>query len=158
MATIWRALQDYTQRPITRNRLEEGLIQGWRRIMPDQRLLIIDDEEPFRELARTAAERVGFDVVVTSNAGDFKQAYQNYNPTSILLDVVMPGTDGVELIQWLATEGCTAKIIVATGYAPNFGAMTRALGKAKGLASVSTLLKPVSLTDLRHAISREDVE
>lgn len=124
--------------------------------MPDKKLLIIDDEEAFRELARTAAERIGFDVIVVSTAADFKQAFRDHDLTTILLDVVMPETDGIELIQWLAEEGCTAKIVVVTGYTSDYLRMTRALGEARGLTAVSTLRKPVSISDLREAISPEN--
>jgi len=120
--------------------------------MTDKKLLIIDDEEAFRELARAAAERIGFDVVTTGSAEEFRNAFHDYNPTTILLDVVMPETDGVELIQWLAAEGCTAKIVVVTGFAPNYSRMAQALGEARGLTSVSTLRKPVSISDLRREI------
>lgn len=126
--------------------------------MPTQRLLIIDDEEAFRELACEAAERIGFDVVVTSNAAEFKQVFKHYEPTTILLDVVMPEIDGVELILWLAEEGCTSNIVIATGYEPNYSKITRSLGEVHGLKSVTTIQKPVSISELRHAISPGNTE
>lgn len=121
--------------------------------MTNLKLLIIDDEKAFRELACEAAERIGFDVVVTSNAAEFKQVFKSFDPTTILLDVVMPEIDGIELIQWLAGQGCTSNIVVATGYEPNYSKITRSLGEAHGLTSVTTLQKPVSISELRRAIS-----
>jgi len=121
--------------------------------MKKKKLLIVDDEEEFRELARVAAERVGFDVTDTSNATDFKRAFKSQEPTTVLLDVIMPETDGVELIQWLATQKCRASIVVATGYSENYTEMIQKLGDALGLESISILRKPASISDLRRAIT-----
>ena len=79
--------------------------------------------------------------------------YASQPPTVIILVMVMPGVAGVELINWLAAEKCTAKIIVVTGFNPQYIELAEDLGGAKGLAQITTLTKPVALTDLRQALS-----
>lgn len=116
-------------------------------------LLIVDDERDFGEFVRTVAETMGYTVKVTEKAADFQKSYITNPPTNIILDMVMPGVDGVELINWLAVEKCTAKIIVVTGFNPRYIELAEDLGGAKGLAHITTLTKPVALTDLRQALS-----
>ena len=65
--------------------------------MSSKRLLIVDDEPEFGKFVRKVAEEMEFEVRVTTRAPDFKEAYVAFDPTVIVLDVIMPGTDGIEL-------------------------------------------------------------
>ncbi len=118
-----------------------------------KRLLIVDDEREFGEFVKTVAESMSYDVTVTEKAADFQKAYLDANPSVIILDMVMPGVDGVELINWLAAQKCTSKIIVVTGFNPRYIELAEDLGGAKGLPDIATLTKPVALADLRHALA-----
>ena len=67
---------------------------GGRRARP--RALVVDDEEPLVHLVRSYLEREGFDVV---SAGDGEQAVElvlETRPDVIVLDVMLPGIDGIE--------------------------------------------------------------
>ena len=70
-----------------------------------KRLLVIDDEPDFADIVRAVGEQLGYAVTVTSGAGDFKHHYALLSPDAIVLDVVMPGTDGIQLVDWLAEIG-----------------------------------------------------
>ena len=118
-----------------------------------KRLLIVDDERAFGQFVNEVGIGLGFDVVVTEKASDFMSAYNETMPTNIVLDMVMPEIDGVELITWLANKKCTAKIIIVTGYNPRYIELAEDLGDAKGLPDIISLTKPVSLSDLRAALS-----
>ena len=121
--------------------------------MTDMRLLVVDDEPKFGKFVRAVAADLGYEVRVTTRGNDFKLQYEAFNPTAVLLDIVMPEIDGTELVFWLAERHCTAKIIVATGYNPTYAAMASAIGQGKGLGSATTLTKPVPLAKLRAALS-----
>ncbi len=120
--------------------------------MIDMRLLVVDDEPDFGEFVREVAEDLGYEVRVTTRGNDFKLLYEAFNPTVILLDIVMPEIDGTELVFWLAERHCTAEIIVATGYNPSYVAVASAIGQGKGLGSVTTLTKPIPIAKLRAAL------
>ncbi|MDH3239761.1 MAG: response regulator [Alphaproteobacteria bacterium] len=121
--------------------------------MTDRRLLAIDDEPDFMEILREVAEGLGFDVKTTEKADEFAEIYESFNPTVIVLDLVMPEVDGVELAHWLAHEKCQAKIIFVTGHNPRFADAAQDLATKGDLVSVTTLSKPVSLGTLREALS-----
>ena len=117
--------------------------------LDQKHLLIVDDEREFGEFVKTVAEAMGYIVTVTEKAADFQKSYRDNPPTNIILDMVMPGVDGVELINWLALEKCTAKIIVVTGFNPRYIELAEDLGGARGLPYITTLTKPLALADLR---------
>jgi CheY-like chemotaxis protein len=92
-------------------------------------------------------------VRVTVRADEFAEIYESFAPTVIVMDVVMPEVDGIELVQWLAQEKCRAKILIVTGYNPHYADAAKRLVSAGDLPSVETLTKPISLADLRAALS-----
>ena len=120
--------------------------------MTDKRLLVIDDEPEFGEFVRKVAAESGFEVEVTPDAAAFKKVYRAIDPTVIVLDVVMPEVDGMELVQWLAERKSMVHLIVVTGYNPKYSELARKLGEARGLRSVTNLAKPVALAELRAAL------
>lgn len=120
--------------------------------MSPRRLLIVDDEPAFGAFVRTVAEKLGYEVLVTTDAREFQQAFATFDPTDIVIDIVMPDADGIELIRWIADKESRARIIIASGSNPDYAKAAEILGTAHGLRSISTLRKPVSLAELRAAI------
>jgi CheY-like chemotaxis protein len=120
--------------------------------MTSKRLLVIDDEVDFANLVARVGRAMDFEVEVTTSGRDFKEAVPRFRPDIIVLDIIMPEIDGIELINWLAQRGTAARVIVATGYNPSYAKMAQVLGTAHGIISVKTLLKPVALADLQAAL------
>ena len=78
-----------------------------------QKVLIIDDEDDIRELARISLERVGGLRVIVASSGEqgiaFAAAEQ---PDAVLLDAMMPGIDGPQTLERLKADPATAQIPV----------------------------------------------
>ena len=83
------------------------------------------------------------------------EAYENFKPTTIILDMIMPGIDGNELVLWLADKACAAPLIIMTGYTPDYAAHAKLLADYKGLRPVITLSKPIELGALRAILAGE---
>ena len=120
--------------------------------MTQQRILVIDDEPAFATFLRRSGERMGHTVQVAADAADFKTLYAQFQPTIVVLDIVMPDVDGIELIQWLAKIGAGARIVVISGANPLYRQQAKAIGETHQLAMTS-LAKPISLADLEAAFS-----
>jgi DNA-binding NtrC family response regulator len=95
-------------------------------------------------------------VEVTTHGRDFQRAYERETPDVVIVDMVMPDIDGNELILWLVEKGCEADVLIITGYSPDYAVNARILGEFKGLQSVTTLSKPVTVARLREALAIED--
>jgi CheY-like chemotaxis protein len=120
--------------------------------MHRKRLLIVDDEPRFAAFVGRVAEPLGYEVEVTNHGRDFQAAYLRKRPDIVVIDMVMPEIDGNELILWLVEQRCAADIIIITGYHPDYAVNARLLAEFKGLRSVVTLSKPISVTRLREAL------
>ncbi len=120
--------------------------------MSEKRLLIIDDEPDIGRFISEVAEEMGFEVVTTETADAFKKALDSFDPTLIMLDIVMPDTDGIELLRYLAEMECKTRIIVMTGYSGAYLESAETIGDHKGLNRVESLTKPIPLAKLREAL------
>ena len=99
-------------------------------------------------LAAALAEEVGFEVSVAASGKDLRNLLTaERDPDVIVLDVVMPDEDGIELIQALASEGCAAGFILMSGY--DYVGTAKKLASGKGLRVLGALRKPFALDELR---------
>lgn len=121
--------------------------------MPAKRMLIVDDEPRFASFVERVAVRLGYDVEITTHGREFMAAYNRQKPDIVVIDMVMPDIDGNELVLWLVEQECAADIFIITGYHPDYAVNARLLAEYKGLRSVQTLSKPVSVARLREALS-----
>lgn len=78
-----------------------------------RRVLIIDDEEAIQTIVKVSLElTAGWTVLTTSSSIEGLEKAKEERPDAILLDVMMPETDGVTLLQQLRTEPLTQDIPV----------------------------------------------
>jgi len=120
--------------------------------MTTKRLLVVDDELEFGEIVRRVAVDLGYEVRVVDSGRALQDNYADFQPTTILLDMVIPDFDGNELLLWLLQQGYTADLIITTGFSPDYASNAKRLAEFNGLRSVSTLTKPASLTQLRAVL------
>jgi DNA-binding response OmpR family regulator len=113
------------------------------------RILILDDEADFARFVETVATELGYDAVVATTSPAFQAAYLAEPPDVIVLDIVMPETDGIETIQWLVRQGCSARVIIISGYNPTYATAAREIGESIGAMQITQMQKPVKLTALQ---------
>ena len=83
------------------------------------KILIVDDEEVVRQGIRLGVDWDGLGCTVVGEAANGEEglaAARQYAPELIITDVRMPRMDGIEMMQRLREEGCTAHVIVLTAY------------------------------------------
>jgi CheY-like chemotaxis protein len=87
--------------------------------MERKSILIVDDNAQNLKLARVVLANEGFDVLTASNAEDALQLLRTVTPRLILMDIQLPGMDGLELTRQLKADPATGavRIIALTAYA-----------------------------------------
>lgn len=118
------------------------------------RLLIVDDEAGIRDFLRTVAEQLDFEVYAIGNAEEFSGAVEEFRPTAIILDLNIPGSDGIELFRHLARQESEAQVLVISGEDIRVLNAAKWLGSSQGLNMAGALQKPVLLPDLEAALKR----
>jgi len=80
--------------------------------MRPQTVLVIDDERDLIELVRYNLEKGGFDVIGATKAEAGLEIARLNSPDAIVLDIMMPGQDGLEVCRQLRADARTARIPV----------------------------------------------
>ncbi len=117
--------------------------------MSNNRLLIIDDEMAIAELIAQVGQDCGYETFCAQSGEQFRARHQEWRPTHIIVDLHMPGTDGIELIRFLAIQRSSAQILVMSGFDKRVLAAARRLVAERGLAVAGTLAKPIHVANLR---------
>lgn len=78
--------------------------------MNKERVLIVDDEEDIQELIKYNLEREGYHVICTSNGEDGLTAARDKKPDLIVLDLMLPGVDGLDTCKILKSDPHTKLI------------------------------------------------
>jgi len=119
----------------------------------EARLLVVDDDPAFGRVVKRVAEPCGYEVVVADAVG-CRDLATSWQPSIIILDLQMPGVDGIEVLRHLSVDRCTAQICVASGSVDGrtLEAALR-LGKERGLNMGSALQKPVRVQELRDLLT-----
>jgi two-component system phosphate regulon response regulator OmpR len=79
-----------------------------------RRLLVVDDDAELRQLLSTYLTRHGFDVLLLPNTAQLDQFIDRYSPHLIVLDLMMPGEDGLSACRRLRGRGESLPIIMLT--------------------------------------------
>lgn len=108
-------------------------------------ILVVDDEEPNRTLLRDPLEARGYEVVEAESSRQALQCLTHSLPDAILLDVMMPGTDGFKLCRQLKGDRRTAHVPVLL-----VTALSERKERLQGIEAGANdfLNKPVDIQDL----------
>ena len=116
--------------------------------MTKPKILVVDDEPLMTNMISEVGELGGFDVIETNSAKEFQSAWQVHDPTVVIMDIIMPDMDGVELLKWLSEDKCLTPIILMSGYDKNYLESASTVGTEKGNTIIGTLTIPFQLAEL----------
>ena len=113
------------------------------------RVLVVDDEEPLRRLLKKELARKGFSVEAAPDGKAGLEILKESTFDVLLLDIMMPGIDGISLMKKLRTDPAAPAIIVLTGRATVETAV-----EAMKHGAYDYLTKPYKLDELAIIINR----
>jgi two-component system, response regulator, stage 0 sporulation protein F len=79
------------------------------------KILVIDDEEGIRDLLDTLLRRKGYDVILAANGPKGLELFRRERPHVVVLDLKMPGMDGLSVLHELRKMNHTQPVIILTG-------------------------------------------
>ncbi len=85
--------------------------------MTGQTILVVDDEPDIREIVRDILEDEEYSVLTADSAEDARNLQQERHPDLVLLDIWMPGTDGISLLkEWASVNDLDVPVIMISGH------------------------------------------
>lgn len=118
-----------------------------------RKLLIADDDPGFRDYVATVAEEMGYAIHAVEDGRGIQEACLAFGPDVILVDMVMPGVDGIEAIKNLSTTVTDARIILVSGHSATYLNAARAIASASGVEDIKIAEKPFGLSELREMLA-----
>ncbi|HTG80965.1 MAG TPA: sigma-54 dependent transcriptional regulator [Geobacteraceae bacterium] len=115
----------------------------------EAKILVIEDEQPLRELLEMELARSGYKVESAPNGEEGLEKYRQEVFNVVLLDMRMPGMDGVEVLKLMRSESTIPEVIVFTGH----GTIETAVECIKH-GAYDYLTKPVKLDELEMVIDK----
>ncbi len=113
------------------------------------RVLVVDDEERVRSACRRVLEGMGFVVREAANGREGLEAISRFLPDLVLVDLMMPVMDGMEMLKRAREQQPDLAVVVITGFAT----LDKAVEAMKGGAD-DFLAKPFKPRDLRLVVQR----
>jgi DNA-binding NtrC family response regulator len=116
--------------------------------MTAQFILVVDDEPDIRQLVSEILEDEGYDVAVAESAEEAKELRRKRRPDLVLLDIWMPGEDGISLLKgWQKSGSLCCPVIMMSGH----GTIETAV-EATRLGAYDFIEKPLSIAKMLLAI------
>lgn len=115
--------------------------------VPTCSVLVVDDDPMILQLVSDVLREADYPVETAQNALEAARAIAHAPAALVILDIRMPGLDGVHFAQDLRARDIRSKILVMTG-GPN------ARGFAEEISAEGYLTKPFEIADLLRAVER----
>lgn len=112
--------------------------------MATQFILVVDDEPDIRQIVSDILEDEGYEVAVAENAEQAKELRRQRRPDLVLLDIWMPGEDGISLLKsWQKGGSLSSPVIMMSGH----GTIETAI-EATRLGAYDFIEKPLSMAKM----------
>ncbi len=132
-----------------------------------RRVLIVDDEKNIRRTFKMVLESEGFDVSVAETGEEALEIFQKEKPDAVVLDVKLPGIDGIETLRRIRKQEAELPVIMISGHgtiatavdATRSGAfdfVEKPLSKERLLVAIRNALKVQSLGREVRALRARD--
>jgi DNA-binding NtrC family response regulator len=117
-------------------------------VISKKRLLLIDDEPRVRASLKMVLEPL-YNITQASDGSEGLDVFRKEAPDLVLLDIVLPGTDGLAVLQTLRMERKSTPVIMLTGTKS-----VKTAVDAMKLGAADYLSKPFDVDELRIVIDR----
>jgi two-component system, NtrC family, nitrogen regulation response regulator NtrX len=113
-------------------------------------ILVVDDEPDIRNLVQEILSDEGYEVNIAADAISARESRRLQRPDLVLLDIWMPGEDGISLLkEWQDAGGISCPVIIMSGH----GTVETAV-EATRLGAYDFIEKPLTLTKLLLSVRR----
>jgi signal transduction histidine kinase len=113
------------------------------------KIIVVDDEKIIRERMKSLLELEGYTVFIAENGKEGLEIFAHEKPEIAIVDIKMPGIDGIEVLERMKRIDADCEVFIATGHG---GVETAVLALRKGAFDYVT--KPIEFDELTLNIKR----
>lgn len=112
-----------------------------------KKILVVDDEESIHLLYKEELEEEGYEVDTAIDGEEALKKFDKLKPDLVILDINMPGMDGIEVLRQMKQERPSVPVILSSAY-PEYKQ------DLASWASDDYIVKSFNLDDLKDSIRR----
>ncbi|MBM7618673.1 response regulator [Bacillus haimaensis] len=117
--------------------------------MMGQKLLIVDDQYGIRILLNEVFQKEGYQTFQAANGYQALDIVEKHSPDLVLLDMKIPGMDGIEILKRLKAINADIQVIIMTAY----GELDM-IQESKDLGAITHFAKPFDIDEIRDAVRK----
>ncbi|ETI66071.1 response regulator [Neobacillus novalis] len=114
-----------------------------------EKILIVDDQFGIRILLNEVFQKEGYQTFQAANGIQALDIVKKHDPDLVLLDMKIPGMDGIEILKRMKVIDPDIRVIIMTAY----GELDM-IQEAKDLGAITHFAKPFDIDDIRAAVRK----
>ncbi|HEY4550125.1 MAG TPA: response regulator [Bacillus sp. (in: firmicutes)] len=114
-----------------------------------EKILVVDDQFGIRILLNEVLQKEGYDTYQAANGLQALEVLNDHVPDLVLLDMKIPGMDGIEILKRMKVLQPDIKVIIMTAY----GELDM-IQEAMDLGAITHFAKPFDIDDIRKAVAK----
>lgn len=121
---------------------------------PSPSLIVLDDDPEIGRIVTDLSARLGYDASFTSSHLEVLEALASRPPHVLILDLQMPGVDGIALMRLLSERKCEAHLYFISGHGPKVLQLAQAVAQERGLCVAGAWPKPFDIAAVTRSLQQ----
>jgi CheY-like chemotaxis protein len=113
-----------------------------------KKLLVIDDQTGITKVVELIARQLGLNVRTLNSSLQATEVFMAFKPDVLMLDMIMPEKDGIDVLNEVLLTGIPVKIILTSGFSDAYLRLAAGVAKFHDNENVSILRKPFRREEL----------
>jgi CheY-like chemotaxis protein len=108
----------------------------------NRKLLIIDDQQGVAKVVGLIASAIGYETRVLTSPMGAIDVFIDFNPDVVILDMIMPGKDGIDVLNEILLTGLQPRIILTSGFSDGYLRLAKGIAQFHANDDIAVLRKP----------------
>jgi CheY-like chemotaxis protein len=117
-----------------------------------KKLLIVDDQPGITRIVALVTRALGLECKAVNDPRLAIDEFIAFQPDVVILDMIMPDVDGIDVLTQIALTGYPVKIVLSSGYGEAYMALAAGVARFHGLATPPMLRKPFQRSQLEELL------
>jgi CheY-like chemotaxis protein len=113
-----------------------------------KKLLVIDDQSGITKVVELIAKQLGLIARSLNNPSEATEVFIAFKPDVVMLDMIMPEKDGIDVLNEILLTGIPVKVILTSGFSDSYLRLAAGVAKFHANDQVSILRKPFRRDEL----------
>lgn len=121
----------------------------------NRKLLVVDDQDSVTKIVTKVGVQLGYDVRAVTDPTKAFDEFEAFIPDVLIIDLVMPEVDGIDILHKILAIGTSAKIVIMSGFGKSYLRLGQEVGVFHDHPGITTLAKPFRRAELIALLAPE---